>query len=82
MEMQAILIGAILGAIVCGILPKFIKGFGANVFANSTLGAWGGIIGAVAGAAIASGNNNVVYISSVVFSLIALSGMNFLKRFN
>lgn len=83
MNMQAILLGAILGAIICAISGKLIKGFGATTYANLAIGAWGGLVGVVIGSAFGGAENlTLSYGAAAICSLISLSGVNFLKKYN
>ncbi|MBN8649480.1 MAG: hypothetical protein J0L55_16120 [Caulobacterales bacterium] len=80
MDLQLVLVGAIVGAAVATIAGAVA--FGGKLYANAALGLWGGIVGAVISMAIGAGGLTQALIFSSIGAILATLSIKLLKRFN
>jgi len=80
MDLQFVLVGAFVGAIVAVIAGAAFLGGG--LYANAALGLWGGIVGAVISLAIGAGGLTQALVFSSIGAILATSSIKLLKRFN
>ncbi|MBN8646696.1 MAG: hypothetical protein J0L55_01985 [Caulobacterales bacterium] len=80
MDLQFVLVGAFVGAIVAVIAGAAF--LGGRLYANAALGLWGGIVGAVISLAIGAGGLTQALVFSSIGAILATSSIKLLKRFN